>query len=145
MGHKIADKILFVLVIGISIGFTWFVSGGISSTLIYNFVFLGIMILIYLFGLISGFGKMNRYEKAFQKASDEIDHTFENMDVVTGEKEGTLPEELFEEEQLDRRYTEFRKFVKKSQSGLADIEDYINEDVIDSLISKKMLDIILIN
>ena len=142
MGHKIADKILFVLVIGISIGFTWFVSGGISSTLIYNFVFLGIMILIYLFGLISGFGKMNRYEKAFQKASDEIDHTFENMDVVTGEKEGTLPEELFEEEQLDRRYTEFRKFVKKSQSGLADIEDYINEDVIDSLISKKMLDII---
>ena len=67
MGHKIADKILFVLVIGISIGFTWFVSGGISSTLIYNFVFLGIMILIYLFGLISGFGKMNRYEKAFQK------------------------------------------------------------------------------
>ena len=142
MGHKIADKILFVLVIGISIGFTWFVSGGISSTLIYNFVFLGIMILIYLFGQISGFGKMNRYEKAFQKASDEIDHTFESMDVVTGEKEGTLPEELFEEEQLDRRYTEFRKFVKKSQSGLADIEDYINEDVVDSLISKKMLDII---
>ena len=42
MGHKIADKILFVLVVGISIGFTWFVSGGISTTLIYNFVFLGI-------------------------------------------------------------------------------------------------------
>ena len=66
MGHKIADKILFVLVVGISIGFTWFVSGGISTTLIYNFVFLGIMILIYLFGMLTGFGKMNRYENAFR-------------------------------------------------------------------------------
>ena len=142
MGHKITDKILFVLVVGISIGFTWFVSGGISTTLIYNFVFLGIMILIYLFGMISGFGKMNRYEGAFQKASDEIEHTFETLDVATGEEEGTLPEDLFGEPHLDSRYTEFRKFVKKSQSGLADIEDYINEDVVDGLISKKMMDLI---
>ena len=142
MGHKVTDKILFVLVVGISIGFTWFVSGGISGTLIYNFIFLGIMILIYLFGMISGFGKMGRYERAFQKATDEIEHTFENLDVATGEEEGTLPEELFGMPQLDHRYTEFRSFVKKSQSGLADIEDYINEDVVDSLISKKMLDII---
>ena len=142
MGHKIADKILFVLVVGISIGFTWFVSGGISTTLIYNFVFLGIMILIYLFGMLTGFGKMNRYENAFRKASDEIEHTFESLDVATGEEEGTLPEDLFGESQLDSRYTEFRKFVKKSQSGLADIEDYINEDVVDGLISKKMLDLI---
>ena len=44
--------------------------------------------------------------------------------------------------QLDHRYQEFRTFVKKSQSGLADIEDYINEEIVDSLISKKMLDII---
>ena len=29
MGHKVIDKILFVLVVGISIGFTWFVSGGV--------------------------------------------------------------------------------------------------------------------
>ena len=142
MGHKIADKILFVLVVGISIGFTWFVSGGISTTLIYNFVFLGIMILIYLFGMLTGFGKMNRYENAFRKASDEIEHTFESLDVATVEEEGTLPEDLFGESQLDSRYTEVRKFVKKSQSGLADIEDYINEDVVDGLISKKMLDLI---
>ena len=142
MGHKVTDKILFVLVVGISIGFTWFVSGGVSGTMIYNFIFLGIMILIYLFGMFSGFGKMNRFEHAFQRATDEIEHTFETLDVATGEEEGTLPEELFGMPQLDHRYQEFRTFVKKSQSGLADIEDYINEDVVDSLISKKMLDII---
>ena len=142
MGRKVTDKILFVLVVGISIGFTWFVSGGVSGTMIYNFIFLGIMILIYLFGMFSGFGKMNRFEQAFQKATDEIEHTFETLDVATGEDEGTLPEELFGMPQLDHRYQEFRTFVKKSQSGLADIEDYINEEIVDSLISKKMLDII---
>ena len=142
MGRKVTDKILFVLVVGISIGFTWFVSGGVSGTMIYNFIFLGIMILIYLFGMFSGFGKMNRFEQAFQKATDEIEHTFETLDVATGEEEGTLPEELFGMPQLDHRYQEFRTFVKKSQSGLADIEDYINEEIVDSLISKKMLDII---
>lgn len=142
MGRKVTDKILFVLVVGISIGFTWFVSGGVSGTMIYNFIFLGIMILIYLFGMFSGFGKMNRFEQAFQKATDEIEHTFETLDVATGEDEGTLPEELFGMPQLDHRYQEFRAFVKKSQSGLADIEDYINEEIVDSLISKKMLDII---
>lgn len=141
MGHKVTDKILFVLVVGISIGFTWFVSGGVSGTMIYNFIFLGIMILIYLFGIFSGFGKMGRYERAFQRATDEIERTFETLDVATGE-EGTLPEELFGMSSLDYRYKEFRTFVKKSQSGLADIEDYINEDVMESLISKKMLDII---
>ena len=142
MGRKVTDKILFVLVVGISIGFTWFVSGGVSGTMIYNFIFLGIMILIYLFGMFSGFGKMGRYERAFQRATDEIEHTFETLDVATGEEDGTLPEELFGMPQLDHRYQEFRTFVKKSQSGLADIEDYINEEIVDSLISKKMLDII---
>ena len=142
MGRKVTDKILFVLVVGISIGFTWFVSGGVSGTMIYNFIFLGIMILIYLFGMFSGFGKMNRFEQAFQKATDEIEHTFETLDVATGEEDGTLPEELFGMPQLDHRYQEFRTFVKKSQSGLADIEDYINEEIVDSLISKKILDII---
>ena len=142
MGRKVTDKILFVLVVGISISFTWFVSGGVSGTMIYNFIFLGIMILIYLFGMFSGFGKMNRFEQAFQKATDEIEHTFETLDVATGEEDGTLPEELFGMPQLDHRYQEFRTFVKKSQSGLADIEDYINEEIVDSLISKKMLDII---
>lgn len=142
MGHKIADKILFVLVVGISIGFTWFVSGGVSNTMIYNFIFLGIMVFICLIGMIGGLGKMGRFEKAFRKASEEITDTFEDLDVVTGEAEGTLPEKLFGEEQLDLRYMQFRSFVKKSQSGLADIEDYINEEVVDSLVRKKMLDII---
>lgn len=142
MGKKIADKILFVLVILASIGFTWFVSGDVSDTMIFNFIFLGIMILLCLIGMIAGFGRMGSLEHAFEHASEEIDAAFENLEVITEEEEATLPENLFGIDSLDERYGEFRGFVKKSQSGLADIEDYINEDVIDSLIGKKLLDLI---
>lgn len=141
MGNKISDKILFFLVIAGSAAFTWFVSGALTTTTIFNFVFLGVMVLLCLIGMIAGFGKMARFENAFDQAADEIDKAFGGVDAVSGEG-GMLPEDLFGNEELDSRYAEFRLFVKKSQSGLADIEDYINEDVMDGLINKKMLELI---
>lgn len=141
MGKKAADKILFVLVIAASIAFTLFVSGGAVTTMIYNFVFLGIMILLCMVGSIGGFGRMQKYEDAFLRASDEIEDAFGGIDAKNGE-EIVLREDLFQNEQLDKRYKEFCGFVKKSQSGLADIEDYINENVLDSLVSKKLLELI---
>lgn len=141
MGKKVVDKVLFVLVILASIGFTWFVSGGVSETMIFNFVFLAIMIVICLVGMIAGFGGMSRLEDSFDKAVDDIDRTFGGLDAIEGENQ-SLPEELFDHEKLDGKYAEFRSFVKKSQSGLADIEDYINEDEVDSIIGKRMIELI---
>ncbi|MDO4522310.1 MAG: MotA/TolQ/ExbB proton channel family protein [Eubacteriales bacterium] len=139
MGKKAGDKILLVLVLIASVGFTWFVSNGAWQTMIYNFIFLGIMIILCLVGMIAGFGKMGYFEKAFERASEEIDMTFGG--VSTG-SDSMLPEELFEEEALDMRYQEFTSFVKKSQSGLADIEDYINEEELDRMIGKRLIDMI---
>ncbi|MGN0354447.1 MAG: MotA/TolQ/ExbB proton channel family protein, partial [Muricoprocola sp.] len=75
----------------------------------------------------------------FDRASDEIDQTFGGID---GGEEGSLPEQLFGYDKLDAKYKEFTRFVKKSQSGLADIEDYINEDEVDVMINKRMLELI---
>lgn len=141
MGKKVVDKILFILVILASIGFTWFVSGGMVNTMIYNFIFLGIMVIICLAGMILGFGGMSRLEDSFDKAVDDIDKTFGGLDAIEGESQ-SLPEELFDHEKLDGKYAEFRSFVKKSQSGLADIEDYINEDEVDSMIGKRLIELI---
>lgn len=141
MGKKTFDRILFVLVIAASILFTWFVSGGVLETMIFNFVFLAIMVGICLFGMIFGFGKMSHLEDSFEDATDEIDRTFGGFDAINGETQA-IPKELFGEETLDGKYAEFLRFVKKSQSGLADIEDYVNEDEVDALISKKMLELI---
>ena len=141
MGKKVVDKVLFVLVIAAAILFTWFVSGGVLDTMIFNFVFLGIMVLISLAGMIVGFGKMSHLEHAFDDASDEIEQTFGGLDALNGETQ-TMPEELFGNEKLDEKYGEFLSFVKKSQSGLADIEDYINEDEVDEMIGKRMIELI---
>lgn len=138
MGKKLSDKVLLILVIVACIGFTWFVSGGQIQTMIYNFVFLGLMIILCVVGMIVGFGKMAKLEDAFDRASDEIDQTFGGIDS----EDGSLPEQLFGYDKLDAKYKEFTRFVKKSQSGLADIEDYINEDEVDVIINKKMLELI---
>lgn len=138
MGKKLSDKVLLILVIVACIGFTWFVSGGQIQTMIYNFVFLGLMIILCVVGMIAGFGKMAKLEDAFDRASDEIDQTFGGIDS----EDGSLPEQLFGYDKLDAKYKEFTRFVKKSQSGLADIEDYINEDEVDVIINKKMLELI---
>lgn len=138
MGKKLSDKVLLILVIVACIGFTWFVSGGQIQTMIYNFVFLGLMIILCVVGMIAGFGKMAKLEDAFDRASDEIDQTFGGIDS----EEGSLPEQLFGYDKLDAKYKEFTRFVKKSQSGLADIEDYINEEEVDVIINKRMLELI---
>ncbi|MDO4632357.1 MAG: MotA/TolQ/ExbB proton channel family protein [Eubacteriales bacterium] len=141
MGKKILDKIFMVLVLIASVAFTWYVSGGIWTTMIYNFVFLGIMALLYVVGMVVGFGRMGSFERAFSRARKEIDLSF--GDAADGTEEVlALPEELFQNQDLDDRYHEFTSFVKKSQSGLADIEDYINGDEMDRLIGKRMIDLI---
>ena len=109
--------------------------------MIFNFVFLGIMIIICIAGMVIGFGKMSRLENSFYDASDEIDRTFGGLDAAAGEVQ-SIPRELFGDEALDTKYGEFLGFVKKSQSGLADIEDYINEDEVDSIIGKRMIELI---
>ncbi|MGN0354519.1 MAG: hypothetical protein ACI4EI_05540, partial [Muricoprocola sp.] len=70
MGKKLSDKVLLILVILSCIGFTWFVSGGQIQTMIYNFVFLALMIVLCIVGMIAGFGKMGKLEDAFDRASD---------------------------------------------------------------------------
>lgn len=141
MGKKVIDKVLFVLVIAAAILFTWFVSGGVLDTMIFNFVFLGIMVLISLVGMIVGFGKMSRLEHSFDDASYEIDQLFGGLDAANGETQ-TLPLELFGNTRLDEKYGEFLSFVKNSKSGLADIEDYINEDEVNEMIGKRMIELI---
>lgn len=141
MGRKWFDKILFVLVILACIVFTWFVGKSSLDLMIYNFAFLALMIVICIAGMVIGFRKMTRLERSFDNASEEIDNTFNVVDSIDGSP-AALPEDLFENEDLDERYHEFTGFIKKSQSGIGDIEDYINEVEVDSIFRKRMIDLI---
>lgn len=141
MGKKVFSKILLVLVILAAAGFTWFSTSGDMNTMLFNFVFLAFMILLCIIGMAAGHGKMSRLERAFDEATEEIDRTFNSLDAASGDTP-SLPEELFKEQELNERYQEFVSFIKKSQSGIGDIEDYINDAELDSMIGKRMLELI---
>lgn len=141
MGRKSFERILLVLVIAACIVFTWFMGRNSLDMLAYNMVFLGIMAVICIVGMVSGFGRMTRLEKAFYHASEEIEDSFNGLDAREGNV-AEFPEKLFDEEALELRYQEFYSYIKKSQSGIGDIEDYINEGEVDGIIGRRMLEMI---
>ena len=141
MGRKNFERGLLVLVMLACIVFTWFMGKNSLDMMVYNMVFLGIMAVICIVGMVSGFGKMSYLEKAFDRAAEDIEDSFNGIDAREGEALG-LPEDLFENEALERRYQEFHSYIEKSQSGIGDIEDYINESEIDGIIGKRMLEMI---
>ncbi|EET62525.1 pectinesterase inhibitor domain protein [Marvinbryantia formatexigens DSM 14469] len=141
MGRKWFDKVLFVLVIVACIVFTWFVGRGALDMMLYNFAFLVLMVIICIVGMVLGFGKMAKLERAFDNAAEEIDNTFNVVDSIESSP-ASLPEDLFENEELDERYHEFTGFIRKSQSGIGDIEDYINEDEVDSIFGRRLVELI---
>ena len=66
MGKKIVNVVLFLAVVAAAVGMTIYTGKGAASVMVYNFVFLGVMVLIYLSGMIGGMFKMNRLSEALR-------------------------------------------------------------------------------
>lgn len=141
MGKKSLNRVLLVLVILACIVFTWFMGRNSLDMLAYNMVFLGIMVIICIVGMVSGLGRMLHLERDFDHAAEEVEDVFNSIEAREGEAIG-LPEKLFDDETLERRYQEFHIYIEKSQSRIGDIEDYINESEVDGIIGKRMLEMI---
>ncbi len=141
MGRKWFDKVLFALVVAACIIFTWYVGRGSVDVMIYNFAFLGLMVIICVAGMAAGFGKMASLERSFDGAAEEIDRTFNGIDDAA-EEGSALPQDLFGQKDLDGKYAEFTDFIKKSQRGIGDVEDYINENEVDGIIRRRLIELI---
>lgn len=139
--RKIFDKLLMVLVILACVAFTLYIGQNSFRTVVSNLGFLAVMVVLCIIGMVAGHGKMNRLEKAFHHATEEIEGTFNGLDAQEGEGQ-SLPEKLFKQEDLDTRYEEFTAFIKKSQSGIGDVEDYINEEEVEDIIGKRLIDLL---
>ncbi|MDY3920249.1 MAG: MotA/TolQ/ExbB proton channel family protein [Candidatus Limivivens sp.] len=141
MGRKVFGWVLFGGVLGAGILMTLYVGQGGSPMMIYNFAFLGIMLLICLAGIVGGFVKMTKLENSFKRAGERIS---QNFGAEKEKREGSVLklEKLFNEVTLDQKWKSFTKYVAASQGGIGDIEDYINEDEVDSIVHKRMLEMI---
>ena len=136
---KFMDVFIMVVAALLCTTFTMMVSEGQSgNTTAYNFLFLGIIVIMYTITIIVGFFRMHRLSGYFKWASGVIDYERKEGKLSVPEKvnkiKGFAP--------IDKRLNSFLQDLKSSKSGICDIMKYINSDETDTLISKWFLDVI---
>lgn len=141
MGKKIINLLLFIMVVAAAAGMTVYVGQGATGMLIYNFVFLGIMVLIYLSGMFGGMFRMNNLSEAFRHATDELASLFQTPGKKDTKSLSYL-EKIFLHPYLDKKMNEFTSCMGEAKEGIGDIEDYINEDELGLYIHKRILEMI---
>ena len=139
MGKKIANTLLFLAVLAAGIGMTLYVGQGAVSVLVYNFIFLAVMVVIYVICLFGGMFRMNDLARAFRDAAEGISNAFQAPGKAEINKIQALGG-IFQHRYLDRRMNDFTEEIGKSAEGLADIEEYFNEDELDNHIHKRLLE-----
>ena len=140
MARKVLDFLLFAVVVAGCVLLTLATAGGnyTSMTTIYNFAFLGVMALLYLIALFGGFFRMTDISTYFRKAAEKIDAMEEGDGQNLEEKVRSI---AFYRPLLG----DIERFINdlgRSRSGICDIEDYVNEDETDSLVHKRLLDMV---
>ena len=141
MGKKIVNIVLFLAVVAAAVGMTIYTGKGAASVMVYNFVFLGVMVLIYLSGMIGGMFKMNHLSEALRHGTEEVSSIFKAPGKAKAEDLSVL-NEIFGEAYLDKKIDTFRGSIDKSQEGIGDVEEFINEDEIDLHIHKRLMEMV---
>ena len=141
MGKKIVNVVLFLTVVAAAVGMTIYTGKGAASVMVYNFVFLGVMVLIYLSGMIGGMFKMNRLSEALRHGTEEVSSIFKAPGKAKAEDLSVL-NEIFGNTYLDKKMDTFCGSIDKSQEGIGDVEDFINEEEMDLHIHKRLLEMV---
>lgn len=141
MGKKIVNIVLFLAVVAAAVGMTIYTGKGAASVMVYNFVFFGVMVLIYLSGMIGGMFKMNRLSEALRHGTEEVSSIFKAPGKAKAEDLSVL-NEIFGNTYLDKKMDTFRGSIDKSQEGIGDVEDFINEEEMDLHIHKRLLEMV---
>lgn len=140
MKKKAVNVLVFLAVFAAAIGMTLYVGNRAMSVLIYNFAFLGIIALVYVIGMFWGMFRINNISRSLKDAADELERVVEKPGKLEHDKIQSL-NGIFGNSYLDSRMNAFMDGLSKSQEGIVDIEEYINEDDIDLHIHKRLLEL----
>ena len=133
MGKKIFGHLLFVAALAGCVGMTLLMgSQGTKESMLYNLIFLAIMVVLYFAGLIGGFFRMSGLEHDFQIAAKKAERNDPTLKT----------DKIFAIRSIDKQLKDFWGYAKSSKGGIADVEDYINEDLVDSSIHRSLLEMI---
>ena len=141
MRKKALNVILFLAVVIAAIGMTLYVGRGAASILVYNFCFLGIMVIAYAVGMFGGMFRMNDLSRAFRDAADELKDIFQSPGKIDTSKLSSL-NGIFHHRYLDDKMQAFTDTISQSQEGIGDIEEYLNEEDVDEHIHKRLLEMV---
>ena len=141
MRKKALNVILFLAVVIAAVGMTLYVGRGAASILVYNFCFLGIMVIAYAVGMFGGMFRMNDLSRAFRDAADELKDIFQSPGKIDTSKLFSL-NGIFHHRYLDDKMQAFTDTISQSQEGIGDIEEYLNEEDVDEHIHKRLLEMV---
>lgn len=141
MRKKALNVILFLAVVIAAVGMTLYVGRGAASILVYNFCFLGIMVIAYAVGMFGGMFRMNDLSRAFRDAADELKDIFQSPGKIDTSKLSSL-NGIFHHCYLDDKMQAFTDTISQSQEGIGDIEEYLNEEDVDEHIHKRLLEMV---
>ena len=141
MGKKIMNALTFLIVLGACIVMTVYIGKGSVSTMTYNFVFLGIMTVLYLAGLFMGMFRVDSIAQALKRGTEELAGIFQTPGKVKNDSLTHL-QGIFDHKYLDDRMDSFINSMCNTQEGIGDVEEFINEDEIDLHVHKKLLEMV---
>ena len=117
MGKKIFGHLLFVAALAGCVAMTLLMgSQGTKESMLYNLIFLAIMVVLYFAGLIGGFFRMSGLEHDFQTAAKKAERNDPTLKT----------DKIFAIRSIDKQLKDFWGYAKSSKGGIADVEDYIN-------------------
>lgn len=141
MGKKIVNITLFVAVLAAAIGITLYTGQGKFGVMVYNFVFLGVMAILYLAGMIGGMFRMNNLTEAFQNGADELRSVFKRNKKEQTSRLNAL-RGIFANKFLDEKMDLFIENMEIQENGIGDLKDYINEEEIELHVHKRLLEMV---
>ena len=139
MRKKALNVILFLAVVIAAVGMTLYVGRGAASILVYNFCFLGIMVIIYAVGLFAGLYRMDNLTTALKHGASEITDVFQLPGRAKKEEIGQL-RGIFGDRYLDKKMDDFVDSISRTEEGIAEVEDFVNIDDVDVHIHKRLLE-----
>ena len=137
--RKLSNVLIALLAAAVCVFMTWLTFTAGWVTVVYNLVFLGIMVFIILLSLIVGFGRMGRTVRGLKRASARLVSAYKNKaEMLEMTRAGAR---IFEVSYLDRKYQEYLGYLRKTNSP-CDIGDYIGEYEINNYTHRRLLEMI---
>ena len=139
MGKKFMNTVLFLAVTVAAATLTAYVGKGSGNVLLYNFTFLGLMLIIYAVGLFAGLYRMDNLSRALKHGSGEITEVFQLPGRARKEEIGQL-RGIFGDRYLDKKMDDFVDSISRTEEGIAEVEDFVNIEDVDVHIHKRLLE-----